>query len=165
MQGHDAAAVHLALELQSVEAVLAFFLLPMEMGATASEAPPEQIGFINSPTISFASCGPIRRGGGISKDPEHGVSGTTIIFSICNELALMGTFEGAQGTKDGTAAETAQTMLRLRCMPNARYMPAVYRMVKKNSHSVSQLTRADRPNDQDDGVGLVQPQHRASALI
>ena len=42
------------------------------------------------------------------KGPGHGVPGTLVIFPLCNELALMGSFEGDEGTRDVTIEQVAR---------------------------------------------------------
>ncbi len=95
--------MHLALELESIEAVLECFLRRKWM---LLRAPAGQPGFITSDNpICLMWSDPTREGQ--FKGPGHGVPGTIVIFSLCNELALLGSFEGDEGVRDLTAAEIA----------------------------------------------------------
>jgi Protein of unknown function (DUF4238) len=96
--------VHLALELQSVEAVLPFLF---RRKWVLLRAPQGETGFITSDDpVCLMWSDPTRRAN--FKGPGHGVPGTLLIFSLCNELALMGTFEGIEGTRNATGTEIAQ---------------------------------------------------------
>jgi hypothetical protein len=94
---------HLALELQSIEAVLRCLMRRKWMLLRASAS---QTGFITSDDpICLMWSDPARQGQ--FKGPGHGAPGTIVIFPLCNELAVLGSFEGDEGVRNLTTAQVA----------------------------------------------------------
>ena len=95
--------MHLALELQTLDAVLECLARRKWM---LLRAPAGETGFITSDhPVCLMWSDPKREGQ--FKGPGHGIPGTMVIFSLCNELALLGSFEGNEGVRNLTPAQIA----------------------------------------------------------
>jgi hypothetical protein len=96
--------LHLALELQALDAVLPFFF---QRKWVLFRAPPRQTGFITSDNpLCLMWSDPAQRGD--FKGPGHGRRGTLVIFPISNELAIIGAFEASEEERDASASSIAK---------------------------------------------------------
>ena len=87
---------HLDLELKSLDTLLPFFF---KRRWWLLRAPPDQTGFITSDhPVCLMWSHPARRHR--FPPPGHGLRQTQIVFSISNELALMGAFDADEGETD-----------------------------------------------------------------
>jgi hypothetical protein len=85
---------HLEEEIQHFETVLPYFFHRRWM---LFKVPPQQTGFVTTdhPVCLLWSARHARFHG-----PDHGLRGTQILFSISNDLAVIGEFEGREGEMD-----------------------------------------------------------------